>query len=217
MTLLPPQARMEQIRAPDQKTSITGWLVAIAVALTLAFVWQSRSVSFPETVELPDEPAQTLVERSAFDFKGFRVEPVATFDITALVLSTRRYRLGRESQLSPYDIGVAWGPMADRSMREPLTFRQSGRFLRYRYREALPYPQSAIDHHIANIHAIPPDRSISRDLRRLRPGRVVRLQGYLVNVSAADGWYWRTSLTRTDTGGGACELMWVESVESWRP
>jgi len=34
----------------------------------------------------------------------------------------------------------------------------------------------------------------------------------LVEVKAQDGWTWRSSLSREDTGNGACELMLVEEV-----
>jgi hypothetical protein len=50
-------------------------------------------------------------------------------------------------------------------------------------------------------------------LSRLRPGQVVRLQGYLVRVEAPGGWQWNSSMTRDDTGNGACEVMLVQSVE----
>ena len=49
-------------------------------------------------------------------------------------------------------------------------------------------------------------------LRRLRPGQVVTLTGYLVDVRGPGGFRWNTSLRRDDTGDGACELMWIERV-----
>ena len=39
-----------------------------------------------------------------------------------------------------------------------------------------------------------------------------RLRGYLVRVEAADGWQWRSSLSRADTGAGACELVLLEAL-----
>ena len=33
-----------------------------------------------------------------------------------------------------------------------------------------------------------------------------------MEVKAQDGWTWRSSLSREDTGGGSCELMLVEEV-----
>jgi hypothetical protein len=55
---------------------------------------------------------------------------------------------------------------------------------------------------------------VARRLKDVRPGQVVRLRGYLVAVTADDGWQWRSSLSRTDTGSGACELFWVEWAET---
>ena len=43
-------------------------------------------------------------------------------------------------------------------------------------------------------------------------GAAITLRGCLVDVSAPDGWRWRSSRTRTDNGAGACELMWVDEV-----
>ena len=37
----------------------------------------------------------------------------------------------------------------------------------------------------------------------------VRIDGWLVEASASDGWRWRSSTTRDDTGGGACEVVYV--------
>jgi hypothetical protein len=37
--------------------------------------------------------------------------------------------------------------------------------------------------------------------------------GYLVEVRGRDGFRWRSSLTREDTGNGACELVWVEKLD----
>lgn len=45
------------------------------------------------------------------------------------------------------------------------------------------------------------------------PGHIVRFHGYLIEARRDDGWHWRSSLTRNDTGNGACELIWVEDLE----
>jgi len=46
----------------------------------------------------------------------------------------------------------------------------------------------------------------------VRPGEIVNFSGYLVQVNKPNGWKWKTSLTRTDTGFGACEVVWVERI-----
>ena len=56
------------------------------------------------------------------------------------------------------------------------------------------------------------DDAIRGELFSVREGQVVTLRGYLVEARGGDGFRWKSSLTRNDTGGGACELMLVESV-----
>jgi hypothetical protein len=63
------------------------------------------------------------------------------------------------------------------------------------------------------MHMIPATPLIERRLTALRPNDVVRLRGYLVEAEAPDGWRWRSSLSREDTGAGACEVVWVEALE----
>ena len=62
------------------------------------------------------------------------------------------------------------------------------------------------------MHLIPASRSVAKQLRAIRPGHIVRLSGYLVEARRDDGWRWRSSTSRTDTGGGACEVVYVCSI-----
>lgn len=50
-------------------------------------------------------------------------------------------------------------------------------------------------------------------MRRLRPGAHVAIGGWLVDVTVPNRFVWRTSLTRTDTGAGACEIVYVETLD----
>ena len=58
------------------------------------------------------------------------------------------------------------------------------------------------------------DAAVARQLKRLRVGQTVRLTGYLVNAVRDDGVYIRTSMTRSDTGPGSCEVILVARVET---
>ena len=55
-------------------------------------------------------------------------------------------------------------------------------------------------------------KMLAHILKNVSVGDVVSLSGFLVDVSRADGWRWTSSLSREDSGGGACELLWVESA-----
>jgi hypothetical protein len=65
------------------------------------------------------------------------------------------------------------------------------------------------------MHMIPADDEIERQLKSIRPGNMVHVKGFLVEATTKEGWRWKSSLTRADTGGGACELILVESLYVW--
>lgn len=175
---------------------------------------QTRPVTVTQTGAIvAEKPYQTPVESPPrLALENYHVEPLAKFSIEARVLSTERYRLGRESEISPVDFALGWGAMSDSAVLDRIDISQHGRFYFWHVDE-FPIPREEIESHGANMHMIPANAAVARRLKEIRPGQVVRLRGYLVAISADDGWKWRSSLSRTDTGNGACELVWVESVE----
>ena len=93
-----------------------------------------------------------------------------------------------------------------------LKFSQHGRFYFYRWKNEAPLEPEQIAKNSANTHCLPADATIRRQLLSIKRHDLVTLQGYLVEVSTPDGGTWRSSLTRDDTEGGACEILWVTSV-----
>jgi hypothetical protein len=67
---------------------------------------------------------------------------------------------------------------------------------------------------MAQMHVIPADKDVESRLKKLRPGQIVTAKGYLVDVRGPAGFAWNTSLSRTDTGDGACEIFWVEALDA---
>ena len=136
----------------------------------------------------------------------------AHFDITARVLSRKDYSWGDDADLVPVDLALGWGRMSDSSVLANIEISQSGRFY-YWHVKTFPIPQREIETSSANMHMIPADPGVKRQLDEVRTGQVIRLEGFLVDASRPGGWYWKTSMTRNDTGAGACELIFVESVD----
>jgi hypothetical protein len=66
--------------------------------------------------------------------------------------------------------------------------------------------------YLANMHLIPANSKVESLLRSLRTDSLVRMRGYLVHIQSPQGSF-SSSLTREDTGAGACEVMWVDSAE----
>lgn len=184
-------------------------------ALVVAFIFgDDGEISHPPEILVAEEPRQTdLYGEKPFDFKSCRITPLAEFSVRARVLSKEGYWFDRGSRISPLDLALGWGRMSDQAILGRLSISQSGRWYTYRPRnDQFPIPVEEIVAQSANMHLIPSTTAIERTLKSARRGNIVDLTGYLVAVESGDGSRWRSSLSRTDSGGGSCELVWVRSA-----
>lgn len=207
-------------------------VLLVLLALGLVAWWQSPKWPFRHGVAAPavagasvacrlpariangGEPVQTPVPGGVgpFPLEAATLTPLAGFSVDARVLSREDYRFGRESELSPTDLAFGWGRMGEDAVLERLDISQGNRWFRYRFEGEPPIPQDEITRSAANMHLIPADATAARALAAVRAGDRVRVDGWLVEAQAHDGWRWRSSTRRDDSGGGACELVYVCSL-----
>lgn len=176
--------------------------------------WQYRPVVHPPGVLVPSDPVQVnLPSPVPFRLEEFTITPRAEFDIQARVLGRETYFFGQESDLSPIDLALGWNRMSDQAIVDQISVRQGARWYITRFSAPPPIPEQEIIQSSANMHMIPASDDLERALKSLRPGDIVRIRGYLVDVDLHTGWKWRTSMSRADTGDGACEIVFVEDVQ----
>ena len=196
---------------------MTRKLFLISIAILAYFVardWQHGPITHPPGVLVTEAPVQINVQPSGFDLDGYQLTKKARFELRARVLSTEPYHLGREADISPIDLALGWGVMSDQSLVDQLDISQSSRWYRWKYDQAISATDQQIRASSSNMHMIPAWMSVKRSLKKLREGDIVILKGYLVDVDHESGWRWRTSMSRTDTGAGACEIVYVESIDT---
>ena len=157
----------------------------------------------PRQHALDDAPPRTL-DKGDVEFR-----PLATFSVSARVLGRADYRWDALASLVPIDLALGWGRMSDSAVLDKVDISQSGRFY-FWHVDAFPIPEREIIDSSANMHLIAADRGVARDIARTRVGDVVDFDGYLVEIDWPDGSKARSSLTRSDSGAGACEIVWVE-------
>ncbi|MDB6170503.1 MAG: hypothetical protein JWM88_3367 [Verrucomicrobia bacterium] len=166
----------------------------------------------------PDEPQQQLVEKApCAEIGGYKIASLASYTIAARVLGSRRYRHEEAHELVPIDLVLGWGRMSDESVLSGLEISQGFRFYFYQWRGQPPIPRNEIATHSANVHVIPASPQVEQFVFNLPTGAIIKLTGDLVEARGPQGRVWSSSLTREDTGAGACELMYVRSAERITP
>lgn len=194
------------------------WLV-LALALWGGWnAWTHRAVAPPPGVLVPDAPRQTTLaadDAQPFEFDGYRLTPLAGFELQARVLGTETYRFDRLASLVPTDLALGWGRMSDSAVLKRIDISQSGRFFFWQVTQ-FPIPQDELIASAANMHLIPANATVRRAIGSVRVGQVITLRGKLVEAQSPGGVTMRSSLRRDDTGAGACELIWVEDLQQLR-
>lgn len=192
-------------------------LVAVFVFFAFKQCQHSGEVTLGPGVKVPNAPTQVNLKRAdAIRFDKYVLTPLADFSIDAKVLSREDYLLGRETDLSPTDLALGWQKMSDEAVLDKIDISQSGRWYRWRV-EVFPIPQRAIETQSANMHFIPANPAVKSVLSKVKKGQLIHAEGFLIAAQTADGWHWTSSLSREDTGNGACEVFYVTQMQILTP
>lgn len=176
----------------------------------LVWIMDSGAIEHPPGVLVSSAPVQRLTSSGrAFEISDHRLTPLADYRISARVLSVRRYTSDALSAVSPVDLALGWRDMSDTAVLSPLKIDQFGRF--FWLASDRPFGRAVMENS-ANVHIIPANTEVRTAVLDLRPGALVSLSGKLVRIDAPDGRTWASSLSRTDSGPGGCEILYVEHV-----
>ncbi|MEO8439531.1 MAG: hypothetical protein ABI540_04845 [Spartobacteria bacterium] len=188
--------------------------LALLVVAWFAYGRLTAPITYEPGVLVAAEPSQTgpRNEDVPFDHGKFHLRPLARFSLDARVLHRRIYRYDQPAALVPVDLAVGWGSMSDQAVLDRLSISQSARFFWYEYQGLPPIPREEIVAHATNLHLIPSTDEIASRCRSIRSGELIHLSGLLVEATGPKIGTWRSSLSRTDSGNGACELVWVEDL-----
>ncbi len=190
-------------------------LTLVAALVLILYVYEDTGHrTYPPGILAASEPSQTLLAAGPKWQRGkYQYTARADFSMSARILSTEHYWFDGASAVSPVDFAVGWGRMSDQAVIDQLGFSQGQRWYRYWPKgKRWPIPIQEITSSSANMHMIPSDETVLKVMRSVRPGDLISLDGYLVQVTSDGGWRWDTSLTRTDSGNGACEIVWVKRL-----
>jgi hypothetical protein len=182
------------------------WLVAALAFFAVYRLYSHRDIAHGPGVLAAADPLQREADSEApIERFGFVLKPRADFSATVRILHREDYSMGELAKLVPTDFAVGWGRMSDSSVLADVDISQGNRFY-FWHTEHWPIERQEIEEHSANWHVIPENSRVKAVLDTLRIGSVVELRGELVDIEGREA-SMRTSLTRSDTGAGACEIL----------
>lgn len=201
------------------------WSLHGAIVIS-AMVWAVATlmrVGLPSSAEIHPQllkgPVQTAIDRSEFLFhyRGgvYDVQPVAAYEISGLVVSHNNIKsladiYHDEDSVDLKDICIIWGANLRNNDFQQVDFESNAWTCSYSYFGELRFQHNQV----ANNHLLAAEAAVQKTIRSLKIGDQVTLKGMLVNYRRGNTDYVRaSSLSRDDTGNGACEVMFVEEVK----
>ncbi|MBU0468035.1 MAG: hypothetical protein KKD07_00280 [Candidatus Omnitrophica bacterium] len=188
--------------------------ITIAAVAFIIFVQgklnRMRVENAPGVIIVTNPEQKLLLVREGFKYEDVSISLLAEFSLDAMVLSKQRYYFGRAAKLAPFDLALGWGPMSNPEVIKEIRISQGNRWYTYRYKIPPPIPHREISYHSSNMHLVAATKEVADEIKNVRWGDIIHMEGYLINIMSDDGWRWNSSLSRSDTGDGACELVWVE-------
>ncbi|HKJ20398.1 MAG TPA: hypothetical protein VJ993_07040 [Woeseiaceae bacterium] len=206
---------------------------ATNIVIVISFLW--LLVSFWNRNELPgaidyvadiaNEPRQTRTDRRSFeavwDGVGYRIDPEYDYDLVGMIVSFRHHdensRMHRlaDDHLNMLDVCVVWGNNTSGAQLDKIDFWNGIFTCNVKTRDQAAW-ESFDMYQLSNNHLISDDDFIRDQVRKVKVGDQVRIQGVLASYESPGGLR-GTSTTRTDTGDGACETIYVDRFEILRP
>jgi len=194
----------------------------IILIMVLLISCQKPTVTGHESnlIDISQDPSQeNILDDQSFvkttDRGNFTIKPVADYHVAAKVVGTESYSRGWESSLSPVDLALAWGDLANSENKQFISYSQRGRWYYYKYSSDCPFDNDYIINHSCNNHIIPATENLRLALKTINTGDLIVMEGCLVNINGeikGKKCWWNTSTSRSDSGDHSCEIIFIEKL-----
>jgi hypothetical protein len=203
-------------------------MIASLVAAAVAW-WMKDELPPPERIleYVHEEPKQARAVGKPADITvngvSYRLHPRYAYELSGLVVSLHDSdtwwdyaHKAWSDHINVVDLCVVWGDNAKSGAYKGVSFSNN--------QWECHWQAKSWDSHrafntaqVSNNHMVTDDPAVAKGLRAVRIGDQVRLVGYLIDYTTyKDGQQLGTrvsSETRTDTGNGACEVLYIESLQ----
>ena len=201
--------------------------VALIILVILYFYSRYKVKELPDARQIASElrvdPKQTAINpyKFKFDYRGetYLVDAIADYEIAGLIVShndiTAWYDIYHtKDSVDTKDLCLIWGNNVDGNHYHNVKFYNESVSCHFHINDQDTYVKFNPGQ-LSNNHLISDSEAIRKSIASARVGDQILMKGYLVNYSSNTNpeFVRRTSTTRKDTAGGACEVVFVNEFE----
>lgn len=198
-------------------------LIILSFVLLVVSFWNRNAI--PGNIDyvpaIDEDPRQRPTRERPFDvtFNGvnYAVEPEYSYELTGMVVSYRHHTQDNSSMhrrasdhLNMMDVCVVWGDNRN-AMLTKIKFWNGLFTCNVSTRNGAAWESFDMEQ-LSNNHLLSDDIDVRQRVKDVRVGDQIRIRGYLASYTSPAGTR-GTSTTRTDTGNGACETIFIERFD----
>jgi len=205
------------------------WWIVLLIICIVSFFNRSNLHSVttiePETLKQPIQTELYKAKPVCFQRDGYTYDltPLYQYDISGLVVGAFNYKnfsSEKFERVFPLDVCLIWGNNLQRRvhLNPGVHFSQDCRWCWVNWSGPVDFNLQEL----SNNHLIIKDDRVWQIAKQLMRGDQVHITGKLVNAvikplsGAGSPIPWNTSLIRSDSGAGACEIILVEDIRVLR-
>ena len=204
-----------------------GFAFLLSLLVLAATWWRRDELPLPETYDAQalKAPRQQPTERKPFWVEAgdqrYAIEPLFDYQLDGVIVSYHDadsiadiwHHGAWQDFLNVRDLCVIWGDNVRSGVYRDMDFRNDSWTCWAYWPDAQTGARFRMDE-LSNNHLLADDPWVKKALMSARPGDHVRFKGTLARYSnPANGFNRGTSVTRDDTGNGACETVYVTDFE----
>ena len=193
--------------------------------ILLALVWivscgpdpsgrDSSPINFLEPPSMQkQDPFAFRLMRGGYDIS---ITQKAAYTVRGIVMGRENYYSGWNALISPADVALCWGQLADNGTYKRLKWSQGNRWYFWSAEDDFGYNNDFVAQHSSNNHIIPATSNLAKAVKGLKQGHVVEMTGHLVDVTAvknSENYRWNSSTSTTDRGDGSCEILYLTRLK----
>ena len=200
--------------------------IILAITFFTKSNYKNAEIINPSVLNEPiqeETASRDIIQFTKNDYE-YSLTPLYNYEINALVvrkMDYTKFSIYKMDSVFPRDLCVVWGSNVSNKIYQDksLKFSQDMRFCFARWEGNLDFNTSEV----SNNHLVIQDKEIEKKVKKISIGDQVKIRGKLVDVEAKnvgnpgeyDPEYFtlKSSITREDTTAGACEIIYIESVE----
>jgi len=176
--------------------------------------------------QLYQEPIQTETDAAPFTKeKGgivYNITPIYNYELYGLVVSYHHskswfdyYHEKWKDFINIKDVCVIWGNNIETEVYKEMKFNSGSWTCYFKFKSGTSQEvwSKFKNDSGSNNHLLSDIEEVNEMIMNVEEGDQVYLKGYLVEYSSNEGFRRGTSVTRTDTGNGACETIYVTDLQ----